>query len=152
MLAEKARRQAEEKASQDRSQKNVVDGDASVRAIDILQRRFPKAFPRSPASKVPLQLAILSNLLANAEDLSLSEGDIRAAVATWCREPRYWAALTAGALRRDLAGNLVGIVTETEARRARYWLRKHASPTPKPALTLTPVGILQLRYWISDDW
>ncbi|GLU31342.1 ProQ/FinO family protein [Trinickia caryophylli] len=93
--------------------------DPVVRIIGKLQRRFPAAFPKNPAPKVPLKIGILADLLAHAAELSLSEAEIRDAVSTWCRGNRYWACLVEGAARVDLTGAPAGEVTARDAAFAR---------------------------------
>ena len=93
--------------------------DPVVRIIGRLQKRFPAAFPKSPAPKVPLKIGILADLLAHAEKLELNEAEIRDAVSTWCRGSRYWACLIEGATRLDLTGAAAGIVAGRDAAFAR---------------------------------
>ena len=93
--------------------------DPVVRVIGTLQKRFPAAFPKNPAPKVPLKVGILADLLAQAAELQLSEAQIRDAVSTWCRGSRYWACLTDGAARVDLSGAPAGTVTARDAAFAR---------------------------------
>ncbi|PMS23893.1 prop effector [Trinickia dabaoshanensis] len=93
--------------------------DPVVRVIGKLQKRFPAAFPKNPAPKVPLKVGILADLIAQGADLQLSEAEIREAVSTWCRGSRYWACLTDGAARVDLAGEPAGTVTARDAAFAR---------------------------------
>lgn len=93
--------------------------DPVVRVIGTLQKRFPAAFPKNPAPKVPLKVGILADLLAQASDLQLTEAQIREAVSTWCRGSRYWACLTDGAARVDLSGAPAGTVTSRDAAFAR---------------------------------
>ena len=93
--------------------------DPVVRVIGKLQKRFPAAFPKNPAPKVPLKVGILADLIAQASELQLSEAEIRDAVSTWCRGSRYWACLTDGAARVDLAGEAAGVVTARDAAFAR---------------------------------
>jgi ProP effector len=89
--------------------------DGAARAVTIFQRNFPRAFPRSPASKVPLKVGILRDLLARAATLGLSERDIRNGVKLWCRGQRYWTCLVEGNVRVDLNGTNTGVVTAAEA-------------------------------------
>ncbi|PTB21885.1 prop effector [Trinickia symbiotica] len=93
--------------------------DPVLRTIGKLQKRFPAAFPKKPAPKVPLKIGILADLLAHAEELKLKEDEIRLGVSTWCRGSRYWACLTDGAVRVDLTGAPAGSVTARDAAFAR---------------------------------
>lgn len=93
--------------------------DPVLRTIGKLQKRFPAAFPKKPAPKMPLKIGILADLLAHAEELKLNEDEIRLAVSTWCRGSRYWACLTDGAARVDLTGAPAGSVTARDAAFAR---------------------------------
>jgi ProP effector len=89
--------------------------DGAARAVTMFQRNFPRAFPRNPASKVPLKVGILRDLLARAAALGLSERDIRNGVKLWCRGQRYWTCLVEGNERVDLNGTSTGFVTAAEA-------------------------------------
>jgi ProP effector len=93
--------------------------DPVLRTIGKLQKRFPAAFPKKPAPKLPLKIGILADLLAHAEELKLNEEEIRLAVSTWCRGSRYWACLVDGAARVDLTGAAAGSVTARDAAFAR---------------------------------
>lgn len=93
--------------------------DPVVRSIGKLQKRFPAAFPKNPAPKVPLKIGVLADLLAHSEELGLNEAEIREALGTWCRGSRYWACLTDGAARVDLSGAPAGQVTARDATFAR---------------------------------
>jgi ProP effector len=113
--------------------------DPVVRAIGKLQKRFPVAFPKKPAPKVPLKIGILADLLAHSQELGLNEAEIRDAVSTWCRGSRYWACLTDGAARLDLTGAGAGVVTARDAAFARrqasaaHRARRHDEGAPAPA-------------------
>jgi len=78
--------------------------DPVVHTIGRLQRRFPLAFPKNPAPKVPLKIGIFEELLPHSKMLALTEAELREAIKTWCRGARYWACLIEGASRMDLAG------------------------------------------------
>ncbi|WP_066740365.1 ProQ/FinO family protein [Cupriavidus sp. D384] len=110
--------------------------DPVVRNIGKLQKKFPLAFPKNPAPKVPLKIGVFDDLLTHATELGLSEAELREAIRTWCRGARYWACLTQGAARLDLAGQPAGEVTEADAARGRQ-LRsarpKQKSAQQKPA-------------------
>ncbi|XOD00659.1 ProQ/FINO family protein [Burkholderia sp. 22PA0099] len=87
----------------------------TVLAIGKLQRRFPAAFPKNPAPKVPLKIGIFKDLVAHTAELSLDEAQLRDAIKEWCRGSRYWASLVTGAKRVDLTGAEAGEVTEQQA-------------------------------------
>ena len=106
--------------------------DPVVRVIGKLQKRFPAAFPKNPAPKVPLKVGILADLIAQGADLQLTEAEIREAVSTWCRGSRYWACLTDGAARVDLAGEPAGVVTARDAAFARNQAKGGAGGRRKP--------------------
>lgn len=114
--------------------------DPVVRTFGKLQKRFPLAFPKNPAPKVPLKVGIFEDLMAQATELGLTEAELRDAIRTWCRGGRYWACLTQGAQRVDLAGQPAGEVTEADARRGRQLLAgrtKQGQARAKPAATGT---------------
>ncbi|MGV2290464.1 ProQ/FinO family protein [Trinickia sp. YCB016] len=120
--------------------------DPVLRVIGKLQKRFPSAFPKNPAPKLPLKIGILADLLTHAGELALNEAEIRQAVSTWCRGSRYWACLTDGAARVDLTGASAGQVTARDAAFARNQAKgAHASrrqgrgaPPPNNAPTGQP--------------
>ncbi|WP_420958555.1 ProQ/FinO family protein [Burkholderia gladioli] len=87
----------------------------TVLAIGKLQRRFPAAFPKSPAPKLPLKIGIFKDLVAHTAELGLDEAQLRDAIKEWCRGSRYWACLVNGAKRVDLNGAEAGDVTAQQA-------------------------------------
>lgn len=93
--------------------------DPVIVAIGKLQRRFPLAFPKNPAPKVPLKVGIWDDLAREAQAVGLSEAELREAMSTWCRGNRYWSCLVEDAVRVDLQGNEAGRVTHDDAARAR---------------------------------
>lgn len=94
--------------------------DPVVHTIGKLQKRFPLAFPKNPAPKKPLKVGIFEDLMKHAEELQLSERELRAAIKVWCRGNRYWTSLAEGAPRVDLTGAAAGEVTSADAARAVY--------------------------------
>ena len=138
-LTEQAKREARAKAPRPRrapADTPATRVDPVVHTIGKLQKRFPKAFPKNPAPKVPLKIGIFEDLLTHAKDLGLTEDELRSAIRTWCRGARYWACLTEGAQRVDLAGQEAGTVTEADARRGqqlRAGRPKQASAPSKDA-------------------
>ncbi|WP_459906130.1 ProQ/FinO family protein [Caballeronia sp. HLA56] len=88
---------------------------AALRAVTKLQQHFPRAFPPSPAPKIPLKVGILKDVLAQAASIGLSERDARNGIKLWCRGQRYWSCLEEGSNRVDLAGAVTGVVSATEA-------------------------------------
>jgi ProP effector len=107
------------KAASAATTKKSKQVDPVVLSIAKLQKRFPKAFPRNPAPKVPLKVGIYRDLLEHAEELGLSETALRDAIKTWCRGSRYWASIVEDAMRVDLTGRDAGRVSPTDASRAR---------------------------------
>ncbi|NYH20246.1 ProQ/FinO family protein [Paraburkholderia bryophila] len=89
--------------------------DPVVKSIGRLQKRFPNAFPKNPAPKLPLKVGIFEDLVVHAKELSLSEAELRDAIKTWCRGSRYWKCLVEGAARVDLTGSEAGTVSAQEA-------------------------------------
>lgn len=110
--------------------------DPVVRTFGKLQKRFPVAFPKNPAPKVPLKIGIFEDVLTHATELGLTEAELRDAIRTWCRGSRYWSSLTEGAQRLDLAGQPAGVVTEADARRSKQLLS--GRPRHVPAKTKAP--------------
>lgn len=109
-----------------------------VITIGQLQKRFPNAFPKNPAPKLPLKLGISKDLIAQAEAMSLSEPELLEAIKVWCQGSRYWAAMTKDAPRVDLEGKPEGIVTPEQAARARSLLS--ASRRAKRPQAKKPAG------------
>lgn len=103
--------------------------DPVVQTFARMQKRFPLAFPKNPAPKVPLKVGIFEDLLAHAKVLGVDEAGLRDALRTWCRGSRYWACMVEGAKRVDLEGNEAGEVTRSDAVRALA-LKKGRSAKP----------------------
>lgn len=121
-LAAKAKQERNAKRSKTRpnaAAKPATPVDPVVISIGKLQKRYPLAFPKNPAPKVPLKVGIWDDLASEMQELGLSEAELREAVATWCRGSRYWTCLVEGAARVDLQGNEVGQVSREDAARAR---------------------------------
>jgi ProP effector len=92
--------------------------DPVLRAIAALQKHFPKAFPRKPAVKLPLKVGILEDVLAHAQEIGVTEQDLRKALKVWCSGGRYWTCLVEDAARVDLKGEGSGFVSRDDAARA----------------------------------
>ncbi|VWD10540.1 ProQ activator of osmoprotectant transporter prop [Burkholderia lata] len=101
------------------SAKQSAPVDPVIVAIGKLQRKFPRAFPKNPAPKVPLKVGIWDDLAREAQAVGLTEAELREAMSTWCRGNRYWSCLVEDAVRVDLQGNEAGRVTHDDAARAR---------------------------------
>jgi ProP effector len=109
--------------------------DPVVKSIGRLQKRFPIAFPKNPAPKLPLKVGIFEDLVVHAKELSLSEAELRDAIKTWCRGSRYWKCLVEGAARVDLTGAAAGQVSAQEAAGAQRLQAHRASKgAPKAAV------------------
>jgi ProP effector len=93
--------------------------DPVVITIGKLQKKFPRAFPKNPAPKVPLKVGIFEDLLIQATELGLAAPELRDAIKTWCRGSRYWTCLAEGAARVDLSGGEAGRVSPQDAVRAK---------------------------------
>ncbi|MBB5413283.1 ProP effector [Paraburkholderia sp. HC6.4b] len=122
------------------SAKPAVDAkpvDPVVRSIGRLQKRFPVAFPKNPAPKLPLKIGIFEDLVVHAKEVSLSEAELRDAIKTWCRGGRYWKSLVEGAARVDLAGVEAGKVTAQEAAGAQRLLAHRAAKGAQKTATAT---------------
>ncbi|CAH2906185.1 MAG: Activator of osmoprotectant transporter ProP [uncultured Paraburkholderia sp.] len=107
--------------------------DPVVKSIGRLQKRFPNAFPKNPAPKLPLKVGIFEDLVVHAKELSLSEAELRDAIKTWCRGSRYWKCLVEGAARVDLTGAKAGKVTAQEAAGAQRLQAHRAAKSAKAA-------------------
>jgi ProP effector len=109
------RRDANPAAAEAKPAVDAKPVDPVVKSIGRLQKRFPIAFPKNPAPKLPLKVGIFEDLVVHAKELSLSEAELRDAIKTWCRGSRYWKCLVEGAARVDLTGAEVGTVTAQES-------------------------------------
>lgn len=105
--------------------------DPVVLTFARLQKRFPLAFPKNPAPKVPLKVGIFEDLLAHAQELSVDETGLRDALRTWCRGSRYWACMVEGTMRVDLEGKEAGQVTRSDAVRALALKNGRAARPPR---------------------
>jgi ProP effector len=101
-------------------QTKLREQDPAVEAIWQLQKHFPLAFPVSPAPKVPLKEGILNDAEEHLELLGITSEQLKQGIATWCQGSRYWACMTENALRLDLSGQAVGIVTAAQVLHAKH--------------------------------
>ncbi|WP_446809312.1 ProQ/FinO family protein [Methylomonas sp. 2BW1-5-20] len=92
--------------------------DPLLAVIGLLQKKFPLAFPKKPAAKVPLKIGIHKDILEQATELGTNKNELRAAIKAWCWGNRYWDCLTEDAVRVDLLGNAAGLVTKIDADQA----------------------------------
>lgn len=113
--------------------------DPVVKSIGKLQKRFPNAFPKNPAPKLPLKVGIFEDLVVHAKELSLTEAELRDAIKTWCRGSRYWKCLVEGAARVDVSGGEAGKVTAQEAAGAQR-LQAHRANKGAPKAAASPAG------------
>jgi ProP effector len=94
---------------------------AALATIALLAERFPAAFAVLETKRRPLKTGIAEDILAAAPDLD--KAAVGAALRFYCGNPRYRGALTAGAVRVDLAGNPTApAVTAEEAAHAQQCL------------------------------
>jgi ProP effector len=119
-------------------EKKVVTVDAVVLIIGQLQKKFPLAFPKKPAPKVPLKIGIHKDLLGQVEQIGMSENELREAIKTWCRGQRYWDCLVEDAVRVDLDGNAVGLVTKEEAQKMKQLKAKAKAKAKKAGVVEQP--------------
>jgi ProP effector len=118
--AEKSlKRQNQKKSGKAVSAKKTATVDPLVPIIGLLQKTFPMAFPKKPASKVPLKIGIHNDIVEQAEQLGIDNNDLRKAIKAWCWDNRYWECFIEDAVRVDLNGNTAGQVTKADADRAR---------------------------------
>ncbi|MEZ2353414.1 ProQ/FinO family protein [Caballeronia sp. RCC_10] len=82
--------------------------DPVVHAIGKLQRRFPLAFPKNPAQKLPLKVGVINDLFAQASDIGLTEAQIRDAIKVWCRGTRHWNCLVENEFRSSALARTFG--------------------------------------------
>lgn len=115
--AEKLAKQQQQQAASPAKKASKVD--PVVLVIGQLQKKFPQAFPKNPAPKVPLKIGIHKDIFEYSEQLGIEKNDLRAAIKTWCWGKRYWECLVEGAARVDLDGNAAGLVTQVDADQAK---------------------------------
>ena len=118
LVKQAAAKKEAEKQKCESEKNNKPPVDPVLRIIGLLQKHFPLAFPKKPNPKVPLKIGIHKDLLEQAEALSLTANEIRAAIKKWVKGKRYAECLVAGAARIDLQGQEVGFVTKDEVERA----------------------------------
>ncbi|HUI12581.1 MAG TPA: ProQ/FinO family protein [Xanthobacteraceae bacterium] len=81
----------------------------------LLHRDFPKAFMGFGEPKVPLAIGVRDALEVHYHLKFGHPFTVGRAVADYCDGKRYLAACQPGAVRIDLEGNAVGVVTDAEA-------------------------------------
>jgi len=92
-----------------------IRGDA-IAAIELFRELFPYAFPLQGA-RVPLEIGVEAKIFPTVRG-AMTPHEVSDAVRFYTGSAAYLRCLRPGAKRVDLAGNLVGIVTEEEAGRA----------------------------------
>jgi sRNA-binding protein len=132
---------------------------AAVRAkgaIALLADRYPKAFAVQNQRRLPLKLGIHGDIVASIGG-ALTPKELRRALRWYTGSLGYLREMLAGAARIDLQGDPSGVVTATEAQRAREMLAQllarrerpaHPSATPNaPSTDLGPkrLGLADLR-------
>lgn len=143
-LRDELTRQAEAEKSAKRQQaassaKKTAKVDPIVLVIGQLQKKFPLAFPKSPAPKQPLKIGIHKDIFEYSEQLGIDKNQLRAAIKTWCWGKRYWECLSEGADRVGLDGTPAGQVTKVDAEQAnklkhgRRPAKKNAAEPDTPA-------------------
>lgn len=136
-------RPAQKSAPRPKPPVNAKPVDPVVVHIGRLQKRFPEAFPKNPAPKVPLKIGIFEDLIAHIAELKLTQAELRDAIKVWCRGSRYWSAMSADAIRVDLSGAEAGRVSPEDAVRAQKLeesrvARVAAKAQTAPAATSAP--------------
>ncbi|OAI04403.1 ProQ/FinO family protein [Methylomonas methanica] len=110
--------QQQKKIAEKSPVKKAGKADALVAIIGLLQKKFPLAFPKKPAAKLPLKIGIHKDILAHADQLGTDKNQLRTALKAWCWGHRYWDCLTEDAVRVDLQGMPAGQVTKADAEQA----------------------------------
>ena len=90
----------------------VPRAERVARLLAELRRRYPTAFSTRPR---PLKVGIHHDLEAQLPVLGTSRRDLIRAMRRYTSSAAYHRSLTAGAPRRDLAGNPCGNVTSHQA-------------------------------------
>jgi ProP effector len=123
--------QQQKKPAEKTPTKKTGKADALVSIIGLLQKRFPLAFPKKPAAKIPLKIGIHKDILTHADQLGADKNQLRSALKAWCWGHRYWDCLTEDAVRVDLSGNPFGQVTKADAEQANK-LKAERRKRPEP--------------------
>ena len=91
--------------------------------VVLITTAFPEAFCHPP---VPLKMGMRRDLQAALAELGVEDADALAGgfLAGWCNRPEYARLLVAGAQRVNLAGEPVGVVSETQSEAARLKLAR----------------------------
>lgn len=87
----------------------------------LLAAAFPKTFMPKGKQKVPLKIGIREDIAALGSSVSMRR--LKIALRDYTSGPLYLRALTEGAPRYDLDGNIAGTVTAHEADFARKQLK-----------------------------
>lgn len=90
--------------------------------IDILQDKFPLAFPKKPNPKVPLAIGTTKYLykLIGKREIDINRGMVNPALKCWCSSLSYYAAcLNEGAPRYGLNGEVIGEILDYQAKYAQ---------------------------------
>jgi ProP effector len=119
---------------------NAKPVDPVVVHIGRLQKRFPEAFPKNPAPKVPLKIGIFEDLIPHIAELKLTQPELRDAIKVWCRGSRYWSAMSADAIRVDLSGAEAGRVSPEDAVRAQKLEEARLARVAAKAQTAAPAA------------
>jgi ProP effector len=90
--------------------------DDAVAAIELFRELFPRAFPLYGPRR-PLKIGIEAEIIHVVRG-AMKPHEVIDAVRLYITSAAYLRCLRPGAIRIDLAGNPVGVVTATEAARA----------------------------------
>jgi ProP effector len=109
------------------SSSSGVSAKDATATIQLLAERWPKAFRTYQARRVPLKLGIDADIVA-AVDGAVTLPELRAAMRSYVNNLGYLLASKEGAIRVNLDGNAVGVVSAEEAKWAAVrldGLRRH---------------------------
>jgi ProP effector len=87
-----------------------------------LAKRFPQCFSDTGQAKQPLKVGITADVIAAAPDIH--PNDIANAISDYCAGQSYHAAMTEGAHRIDINGDVAGTVNRRAAAYAVWMLKK----------------------------
>jgi ProP effector len=128
----KAERLAKSPKKKTAPAKKAVPVDPVVLVIGQLQKRFPQAFPKNPAPKLPMKIGIHRDLLEQSEQLGVSKKALREAIKIWCGGNGCWACIVEDSIRVDLNGDEAGRVTKEDAAQARgLEAKRHKNKKPE---------------------
>jgi sRNA-binding protein len=99
--------------------------------LELLREQFPKCFVRHPHPRQPLKIGIHKDACAALAGV-VSRRKLHRALMAYTNNPAYREQLKAGAVRIDLSGEPVGVVTPEQVPPPLNQKATHGSHPPAP--------------------